>query len=73
MLKALFIILSLLAAGFVVALLYGAHRWDVGTQELRARLDAARGPAAILARSHHRDRLRVRAVIDGRWFRERFI
>jgi hypothetical protein len=44
MLEGFFIVLSGLAAGLAGALLYGAHRWKVGTRALRARLDAARSP-----------------------------
>jgi hypothetical protein len=44
MLKTLVIIVSIGAAGLMAALLYGTHRWNIFTQELRARLDAARMP-----------------------------
>ncbi len=33
-----------LAVVLVGVWLYGAYRWNVGTKELRARLDAARAP-----------------------------
>jgi acyl-coenzyme A thioesterase PaaI-like protein len=33
-----------LITGLVTALLWGAHRWNAGTERLRARLDAARVP-----------------------------
>src|SRR3712207_5930370 len=42
--KGLITILLALAAVLVSAWLYGAYRWNTGTQELRARLDAARLP-----------------------------
>jgi len=42
--KALITILLALAAVLVSAWLYGAYRWNTSTQELRARLDAARVP-----------------------------
>ncbi|HEY6043462.1 MAG TPA: DUF6544 family protein [Nitrosospira sp.] len=42
MLKALVIIVSIGATGLMAALLYGTYRWNIFTQELRARLDAAR-------------------------------
>jgi hypothetical protein len=44
MLEGFVVVLSALAAGLAGALLYGAHRWKVGTQTLRARLDAVRSP-----------------------------
>jgi hypothetical protein len=44
MLRVLIILLTLVAALLVGARLYGAYRWNAGTQELRARLDAARVP-----------------------------
>ena len=44
LLKALITIALALAAVLVSAWLYGAYRWNAGTQELRARLDAARVP-----------------------------
>ncbi len=44
MLKAMLIILAAVVAGLAGALLYGTHRWNVATQELRAQLDAARVP-----------------------------
>jgi hypothetical protein len=44
MLKVLFIVVLALVACLVAGLLYGAYRWNVGTKELRARLDAARVP-----------------------------
>jgi hypothetical protein len=43
MLKALIIVIAFVAV-LIGALLYGAYRWNAGTQELRARLDAARVP-----------------------------
>jgi hypothetical protein len=43
-LKLLLGALALLATLYAVAVLYGAWRWDAGTRELRARLDAARQP-----------------------------
>lgn len=48
MLKALFILVLALIAGALAALLYGGYRWSTGTQELRARLDAARTPITPL-------------------------
>ena len=50
MLPALIITLLALVASTVALLWFGAYRWDAGTQELRARLDAARlptGPSAV--------------------------
>jgi hypothetical protein len=44
LLKALITIVLALAAVPVSAWLYGAYRWNAGTQELRTRLDAARVP-----------------------------
>ena len=44
MLRVLVVILALVTALLVGARLYGAYRWNAGTQELRARLDAARLP-----------------------------
>jgi hypothetical protein len=45
MLRALIIVvLALVAVLLVGARLYGAFRWNAGTQQLRARLDAARVP-----------------------------
>ena len=41
MLTAFIIVLTLVAV-LIAALLYGAYRWNVGTKNLRARLDAAR-------------------------------
>jgi hypothetical protein len=46
LLKALIIILLAFAAVLVGGWLYGAYRWNVGTQDLRARLDAARVPVS---------------------------
>ena len=43
-LKLLLGALAALALLYAVALLYGAWRWDAGTRELRARLEAARQP-----------------------------
>ena len=45
MLPALIITLLALVASTVALLWFGAYRWDAGTRELRARLDAARAPA----------------------------
>lgn len=42
--RTLVLIALTLVAGLVAALWYGAYRWTVGTQALRARLDAARAP-----------------------------
>jgi len=42
--RAFIIVFVLVAVLLVVARLYGAYRWNAGTQELRARLDAARVP-----------------------------
>jgi hypothetical protein len=44
LLRALVTIALALAAVLVGAWLYGAYRWSAGTQDLRARLDAARVP-----------------------------
>ena len=44
LLKALITIVLALAAVLVSAWLYGAYRWNAGSQELRARLDSARVP-----------------------------
>jgi hypothetical protein len=44
MLRILIIIVTVLVAVLVGARLYGAYRRNTGTQELRARLDAARAP-----------------------------
>ena len=44
MLRALIIVLALIALLLVGARLYGGYRWNAETQELRARLDAARVP-----------------------------
>jgi hypothetical protein len=44
LLKALITIVLALAAVLVSSWLYGAYRWNAGTQELRARLDSARVP-----------------------------
>jgi len=44
LLKALITIVLALAAVLVSAWLYGAYRWNVSTQESRARLDSARVP-----------------------------
>jgi hypothetical protein len=44
MLRVLVVILALVTALLVGARLYGAYRWNAGTQELRARLDSARLP-----------------------------
>lgn len=43
-LKPLLIVVVTLAASLIVAKVYGAYRWDAGTRELRARLEAARVP-----------------------------
>ena len=43
-LKTLFALVLALAVVLAAARLYGAYRWNVGTQELRARLDSARVP-----------------------------
>ena len=64
MLPVLIITLLALVAGTVALLWFGAYRWDAGTQELRAWLDAGasrwRGGMAspsrrnaLLARPHH--------------------
>jgi hypothetical protein len=37
-------VFALVAILLIGAWLYGAYRWNTGTQELRARLDAARAP-----------------------------
>jgi hypothetical protein len=42
--KILIVVTLLLAAGIAAILLYGACRWEAGTRELRARLEAARVP-----------------------------
>ncbi|MBV9454690.1 MAG: hypothetical protein JOZ19_11325 [Rubrobacter sp.] len=42
LLKALVTVLLALAAALLGAWLYGAYRWNAGTQQLRARLDSAR-------------------------------
>lgn len=44
LLRALVFVLVLAAVLLAGARLYGAYRWNAGTQELRARLDAARAP-----------------------------
>jgi hypothetical protein len=44
LLKALITIILALTAVLVSAWLYGAYRWNAGTQDLRARLNAARVP-----------------------------
>jgi hypothetical protein len=44
MLRAIVVIVFILVAVLVGARLYGAYRWNAATQELRARLDAARVP-----------------------------
>jgi hypothetical protein len=44
MLRVLVVILALVTALLVGTRLYGAYRWNAGTQELRARLDSARLP-----------------------------
>ena len=44
MLKVLCIIVLAFIVSLLAALFYGASRWNVGTQALRARLDAARVP-----------------------------
>jgi len=44
MLRALTIVFALVAILVVGVWLYGAYRWNTDTQELRARLDAARMP-----------------------------
>jgi hypothetical protein len=38
------VVLAVVCILFVGTRLFGAHRWDAGTQELRARLDASREP-----------------------------
>ena len=43
-LRAFLIVVALVAAPLVGAWFYGAYRWNSETQELRARLDAARAP-----------------------------
>ena len=43
-LKTLITLVLVLCAGLIGAWLYGAYRWNAGTQELRARLDAGRVP-----------------------------
>jgi hypothetical protein len=43
-LKATLLVLIVLAACIAAALVYGARRWEAGTQELRAKLAAARAP-----------------------------
>jgi len=43
-LKVLVIVVLVLAASLAGALVYGAFRWEASTQELRARLEAARVP-----------------------------
>jgi hypothetical protein len=43
-LKMVFIVILALAGTVVVAATYGAFRWEAGTRELRARLEAARVP-----------------------------
>ena len=43
-LKTLITLVLVLCAGLVGAWLYGVYRWNAGTQELRARLDAGRVP-----------------------------
>jgi hypothetical protein len=43
-LRILLIVVLALAIIFMVAVAYGAFRWDTGTRELRARLEAARVP-----------------------------
>ena len=43
-LRAFLIVVALVAASLVGAWFYGAYRWNSETQELRARLDAARAP-----------------------------
>ncbi len=42
--RSLLIVTLALVAGLLAALFYGAYRWNAGTRELRARLDAARVP-----------------------------
>ena len=44
MLRALVVVVLALIVVLVSARLYGAYRWDAGTRELRARLEAARVP-----------------------------
>jgi hypothetical protein len=44
MLRAIVVIVLILVAFLVCARLYGAYRWNAATQDLRARLDAARVP-----------------------------
>ena len=45
-LRSFLIVLTPVAVLLLGAWLYGAYRWNVGTQELRARLDAAREPVS---------------------------
>lgn len=44
--KILAIVALVVAAGVAVAIAYGVFRWEAGTRELRARLEAARKPVA---------------------------
>ena len=44
MLRVLIIIVTVFVAVLVVARFYGAYRWNAGTRDLRAQLDAARVP-----------------------------
>ncbi len=45
-LRAFLIVLAPVAVLLLGAWLYGAYRWNAGTQELRARLDTAREPVS---------------------------
>lgn len=49
----LIITLLALTASIVALLWFGAYRWNAGTQELRARLDAARSPTGPFAVDFH--------------------
>ena len=42
--SAIVLIILALVAGIVGAIAIGAYRWHLGTQELRANLEAARSP-----------------------------
>ncbi len=48
-LKSLLVLALIASAAIVAALVYGAHRWESGTRELRAKLEAGRTPPAPLA------------------------
>ena len=45
-LRTFLVVLALVAVLVIGAWLYGAYRWNAGTQELRARLDLARLPVS---------------------------